>query len=222
MGWTEFVAAFGFFFVSHSAPVRKPIRDRITKKIGSRGFTLAYSALSLAALAWLITAADRAPYVQLWPWASWQPYIPLIVMAPVCLIIALAVARPNPFSFGGANNDAFDPSRPGLVGWIRHPLLVALGLWAGAHIVPNGDLAHVLLFGTFAIFALAGQRLVDRRKQRELGGRWGELDRGRRCGRSLDVKRFGSGFAARFLTAVFLYLILIALHPSLFGASPLP
>jgi uncharacterized membrane protein len=222
MGWTEFVAAFGFFFTSHSVPVRRPIRERIVGWIGGRGFMLAYSALSLAALGWLIVAAGRAPYVQLWPWAPWQPYVPLIVMAPVCLIVALAVARPNPLSFGGANNDAFDPARPGIVGWTRHPLLVALGLWAAAHIVPNGDLAHVLLFGTFAIFALAGQRIVDRRKRREIGARWEELDHARRRGRSLDVRRFGSRFAARLLIAVFLYLGLIAIHPVLFGVSPLP
>ncbi|MCR9121321.1 MAG: NnrU family protein [Phyllobacteriaceae bacterium] len=222
MAWAEFVAAFGFFFVSHSVPVRGPIRERIIEGIGGRGFILAYSLLSLAALGWLIVAAGRAPFVQLWPWAPWQPYVPLIVMPPVCLIVALALARPDPFSFGGANNDAFDPSRPGIVGWTRHPLLVALGLWAGAHIAPNGDLAHVLLFGAFAVFAVAGQRLVDRRKRRELGARWEELDHARRRGRSLDVRRFGPRFAARILFAVVLYLGLIAIHPVLFGVSPLP
>lgn len=47
--------------------------------------------------------------------------------------------------------------------------LWALSLWALAHVVPNGDLAHVILFGNFAAFALLGQRLVDRRRQRDMG-----------------------------------------------------
>ncbi len=222
MGWTEFVAAFAAFFVSHSLPVRRPVRAGIVKRIGSLGFLLAYSALSLAAVAWLIVAANRAPYLQIWPWAPWQPYVPLIVMAPVCLIVALAVARPNPFSFGGTDNERFDPSEPGIVGWSRHPLLIALGLWAAAHIVPNGDLAHVLLFGTFAAFALAGQKLVDRRKRRELGARWEDLDRARRRGRSVTIERLRLGLAVRIIIAVALYVALIAIHPLLFGVYPLP
>src|SRR3546814_17919639 len=93
-------------------------------------------------------------------------------MAVVCLILALAIGRPNPFSFGGTNNAAFDPARPGIVGWIRHPLLAALALWAGAHAFANGTLAHVLMFGIFAAFALVGGPLIDRRRQRDMGPEW--------------------------------------------------
>ena len=96
-------------------------------------------------------------------------------MLPVCLILALAIVRPNPFSFGGARNAKFDPARTGIVRLHRHPLLLALALWATAHAVPHGDLAHVILFGTFAVFAVMGTRLIDRRRQREMGIRWQEL-----------------------------------------------
>ena len=44
-------------------------------------------------------------------------------------------------------------------------------------LVPNGDLAHVILFGTFAGFALLGQRLIDRRKRREMGKALGRFGR---------------------------------------------
>ena len=61
MAWAEFVGAFAAFFLSHSIPVRPPIRRMLDRSLGSRGFTLAYSALSLGVLAWLIGAAARAP-----------------------------------------------------------------------------------------------------------------------------------------------------------------
>lgn len=175
MDWLEFTAAFAAFFVTHSVPLRPSFRPRLQQALGRRGFTLTYSALSLATLGWLIAAAGRAPYVPLWDWAPWQNLVPLIVMLPVCLTLSLAIARPNPFSFGGARNETFDPARPGIVRLHRHPLLLALALWATAHVLPNGDLAHVILFGIFAGFAALGQRLIDRRKRREMGADWDRL-----------------------------------------------
>jgi uncharacterized membrane protein len=113
MGWFEFVAAYVVFFLSHSLPVRPPMRPWLQARLGAFGFTLAYSALSLALLAWLIGAAGRAPFLILWNWAPWQVHVPLIAMGPVCLILVLSTGRPNPFSFGGARNDRFDLASSG-------------------------------------------------------------------------------------------------------------
>jgi uncharacterized membrane protein len=219
MGWGEFIAAFAAFFLTHSIPIRPPVRPWLQARLGRAGFGLAYSALSLGVLAWLIGAAGRAPYVPVWHWAPWQNHVPLAVMLPVFLILALAVARPNPFSFGGARNDRFDPDRPGIVGLTRHPLLLALALWAAAHVVPNGDLAHVILFGTFAAFALLGGPLVDRRKRREMGGDWDRLEAARRA--APPRPESWPLAATRFAAGVALYAVMLWLHPYLFGVSPL-
>ena len=221
MGWMEFLAAFAAFFLSHSVPLRPPVRPWVQAHLGRTGFTLAYSALSLGVLAWLIGAAGRAPFVPLWGWAPWQAHVPLAVMLPVCLVLAFGIARPNPFSFGGARNDRFDPSRPGIVRWMRHPLLVALALWAGAHVVANGDLAHVILFGAFAVFAGLGGRLIDRRKRQEMGEAW---DRLRKAVAGAPVFAWSISLAVvlRALAGLALYGALIWLHPHLFGVSPLP
>lgn len=221
MAWTEFVAAYAVFFLSHAIPVRPPVRPWLTARLGRRGFTLAYSALSLAILGWLITAAERAPYVPLWDWAPWQAHVPLAVMVPVCLILGLSIARPNPFSFGGVHNERFDAARPGIVRWTRHPLLAALALWAGAHIVPNGALAHVILFGGFAAFAALGGRVIDRRKQREMGADWHSLRRAVATA-PLFAPCLSLGGAMRVLASLALYAALLWLHPYLFGVSPLP
>ncbi len=221
MDWIDFAAAFAAFFLTHSLPLRPAIRPRLQQALGPRGFTLTYSALSLAVLAWLVAAAGRAPFVPLWDWAPWQNLVPLAVMLPVCLILSLAVARPNPFSFGGARTATFDPARPGIVRLARHPLLLALALWATAHVVPNGDLAHVVLFGTFAAFAVIGGRLVDRRKRRELGADWGRLRA--EMARSAPIRRLvGHADLLRLVAGLVLYLLLIGLHPWAIGVSPLP
>ncbi len=221
MGWGEYALAFAAFFLTHSVPIRPPVRPWLQARLGRRGFALAYSALSLAVLAWLIAAAGRASYVPLWHWAPWQNHVVLTVMLPVCLILALAIARPNPFSFGGAINESFDPERPGIVRLTRHPLLLALALWAAAHVVANGDLAHAILFGAFAAFALLGMGLVDRRRRREMGKTWDRLDAARRRAPLLPRPVSWSGAVVRVALGAGLYVTLLWLHPWLFGASPL-
>ncbi len=220
MGWAEFAAALAVFFASHAVPVRPPVRPFLVARLGDGGFTAAYSVLSLGVLAWLIAAAGRAPHVPLWGWAPWQNHLVLTVMLPVCLIVALAVGRANPFSFGGAHNDRFDPTRPGIVRLTRHPLLLALALWAGAHALANGNLAHVLLFATFAAFAALGGRLIDRRRRRSMGTAWDRLHAAVQA--APPRPQAWPALAARLAAGLALYAGLIALHPWLFGVSPLP
>lgn len=175
-GWGEFAIALAAFFASHVLPVRPQLRRRLTAIAGGRGFTFGYSALSLLVLAWLVVAAGRAPYVELWPPARWQGWAPKLAMPVACLLLAFGIGAPNPLSFGGNRNDEFDPTRPDIVGVTRHPLLLALALWAASHVVPNGDAAHALLFGLFAAFAVLGMGIIDRRKRRLLGeAKWRSL-----------------------------------------------
>ena len=68
--WGEFLAAFAVFFLSHSIPVRPKVKSRIVAKIGALGFTLLYSALSIAVLTWIISAAGRAPFIEIWAWGT--------------------------------------------------------------------------------------------------------------------------------------------------------
>jgi len=66
MGWSEFALAWIAFFVTHSISLRPLVRPWLQARLGLRGFSIAYSLLSLAALAWLIGAAGRAPFAPLW------------------------------------------------------------------------------------------------------------------------------------------------------------
>lgn len=215
-GWLTFAGIFALFFATHSIPVRPPIKQHLVSYIGAGGFTIAYSVLSLLMLALLIWGAGQAPFVLLWSEAPWHRPIVWVGMFTACLILAVSVGHPNPFSFGGRSNGTFDPSYSGIVCYLRHPLLSALALWAALHVLANGDLAHVLLFGTLSFFALAGQRIVDRRKRRELGPDywarlWSETRRQRRLQQpsSDTVLRIGAGVIA--------YLALGALHPVVIG-----
>ncbi|MEL6646110.1 MAG: NnrU family protein [Pseudomonadota bacterium] len=218
--WAEFAAAFGFFFLSHAVPVRPRVKASLVARIGSHGFGVAYGLLSVSALAWVISAAGRAPYVELWPTYSWQRYAVWGAMLVACQLIAFTLARPNPFSFGGYRNAAFDPARAGLIRAHRHPLLLALALWAGAHLLANGDLVHAIVFGSFAAFALLGGRMIDRRKQREMGEAWQRLWEQTRT--TQQIRLPFSAIALRAGGGVALFALLLSLHQTVIGVSPLP
>lgn len=218
--WTSFVAAFAVFFVSHVLFVRPPLKPVLVRYLGSTVYTLAYSLLSIFILLWLIKASASAPYVELWPFEAWHRHLLLTIMLPVCMIAAFGVARPNPFSFGGARNDLFDPQRAGILKWMRHPLLVAAFVWSFAHMLANGNLAHVLLFGSFALFSILGMKLIDLRKQREMGETWFTLQHQSRASSYKEMGGF-KDVGLRLFGGLVFYVGLLVLHPWFAGVNPI-
>ncbi|MFP4537136.1 MAG: NnrU family protein [Dichotomicrobium sp.] len=228
-GWTEMLAAFGAFFASHMIPARPQIRAWLRARLGAGLYIALYSAISLALVGWLIVAAGRAPYVELWAFAPWQLWAPNIAMPLACLLIGLGAGTINPFSFAGRAPEKFDPANPGIAGLIRYPILWAIVLWALAHMVPNGDLAHVLLFGLFAGFGLAGMAMLDSRRRRQ----WGEDVWAARAANTSLIPlaailagraRLGPALwrPGRIAAGIAVYLMLLLGHRAVIGVSPLP
>ncbi len=232
MDWVEFILAGFLFLGSHRLPTIPGIRRGLVGVMGERGFVASYSLLSLAMLVWLITAAGRAPYVELWSPERWQTWVLLFAVPVACLLIAFSVGVPNPLSFSGGDEQRFDPAKPGAVGFVRHGLLWAFAVWSLAHIVPNGNVAHVSLFGVFALFSLSGMFIIDRRKQQQLGTeRWHELARATSLwpGQSIIAGRWrprlrpiGSDTFIRLAVAIAIFFGALWMHESLIGVNPLP
>jgi len=228
-GWWQPALALALFLLAHRWPTRPAVRTALVARLGERGFTLLYSLLSLILLAWLIAATLGAPVVVLWYYAPWQAWVTVLTMLPACLLIAAAVAAPNPLSFGGARNAAFEPAAPGVAGFCRHPLLLALAFWAGAHIVPNGELATVLLFLPLAAFSLYGMRLIDRRRRAALGkAQWQAMAAGTSLlpGAALLAGRWRPNLRRvpwwRLLLGLAAYGLLLLAHPWVIGVPALP
>ncbi|EEW26057.1 NnrUfamily protein [Rhodobacter ferrooxidans] len=225
--WGGFALAIAAFFASHAVPVRPAVKAWLVARLGRSGFGMAYGLLSLVMLAWVIQAAWAAPFVVLWDQAIWQRWLVNAVMLAAVLLAAFAIGAVNPFSFGGRSS-GFDPERPGIAGVSRHPLLLVLLLWAAAHLLVNGDLAHVLVFAPFAAFAALGMRAIDARNRRI----WGDAEWDR-----LAARTSGWPFAAllggrwkpqsgpgllRLAIGLAVWGGLIWLHPLVIGMPPLP
>lgn len=208
----EFLAALLIFLAAHSIPARPAVRGRFVAVLGERTYLLLYSILSLALLAWLISAAVRAPVVPLWPTELWSYHLALALMLPACWLLVGGLTLPNPLSVS-LSRRSFDPNRPGLAGLVRHPVMWGFALWALVHAIANGDLVSLIMFGGFLAFSLAGMALLDRRRKRQLGEEWNRLQQGgRRWSGNQLLITFGGG--------TLLYLALLALHPLLIGPDP--
>ena len=166
--WLPLIAVLGAFVLSHLVPALPPVRARLIGLFGRCGYFSLYGIVSLLLLLALIHASATAPYIELWPTTDMSLAVPRLVM-PFALILAIAgILAPNPLSMS-LNREAFDPLRPGIVAVVRHPVLWALLIWSLAHIAANGDVGHVVLFGTFAAMSAMSMMSLDRRRQAKLG-----------------------------------------------------
>ncbi|MEO0615815.1 MAG: NnrU family protein [Pseudomonadota bacterium] len=201
------------FVASHIVIARTGLKTWLTAKLGHRGYLAGYSLLSVVLLGWVIAALLAAPRMMLWPAPAWSWGFAAIVSLLGFVLMGIGALTPNPLSVG-FREAGFDPGRPGVVGWVRHPLLLGLTLWAIAHVPANGDWPSLALFGASALFGLLGMRRVSQRKRKQLGPeRWasmtashGHLDR-----RAVVGALAGSAF----------WTIALVAHSSLFGANPL-
>lgn len=222
----EFAAALAIFLLSHAIPARTGLRQRLSAAIGERSYMILYSLLSLVLLAWLISAAARAPFIPLWDLELWHYHVPLALMFPAAMLFVGGAVTPNPLSISFSRRP-WQPARPGLVGITRHPILWSFALWSFAHVVPNGDLVSLIMFGGFGLFAIAGMALVDRRKRRGLGDQWRDMA-GRTSivpfvallqGRASGRWRLGE-LVATLLGGVLVWFALLHLHPLVIGPDP--
>ncbi len=218
----EFALALLVFGAAHTLPAATGLRDRLMARFGRAAYIAAYSALSIALLVWLISAAWRAPYVALWDTSPATTAIPLIAMLPACLLLAGAASRANPLSVSFRGGE-IDPARPGVLAITRHPFLWAFFLWSASHAVANGDVVGMVMFGGFAVFSAAGVRIVEKRARRRMPlDRWeramaistGPLpERLRRAASRRTAFELSSG--------TLLYGLMLWVHPAVFGVDPL-
>ena len=164
----------------------------------------------------------------LWTPAPWMAWIPILAVPVGMILLVAAVTTRNP-SIAGME-DAVRAPQPavGIMTVTRHPLFWGIGIWALAHIPPNGDLASLYLFGSLALLALAGMPMQNHRKAQALGADWGPyamrtsaLPFAAALERRTRIDWRGIGWW-RPLAGLALYAIILGGHRHIFGVSPFP
>lgn len=218
----EFALALIVFLAAHVLPRKTGLRDVLIAKLGRGPYIAGYAILSLALLAWLIAAAWRAPVIPLWSASPVTAALAVAAMLPACVLFLAGALRPNPLSVSFMGGET-DPVRPGLLALTHHPILWAFLLWSGGHLLANGDLVAVILFGGFALFSLIGMRVFERRTRARLDPE--VLARAAAISQGPLVERLRRALSWRTLlelaAALALYVALLHAHPVVIGVDPL-
>ena len=205
--------AMGVFVLSHVVIVRTGLRPALVDRWGERTYLLIYSAFSLVLMGWVIGSVMTADRTLLWATPVWSYWFAAITSAIGFALIGIGALVPNALSVSFVKA-GFDPQRPGIVGWIRHPLIWGLTLWGVAHVPANGDWPSLVLFAGSAVFGLIGVVAIERRLKRRAGPeRWSELTAGRG---HVDQR---SAIAA--VLGLLLWVVSLMLHPTFFRVDPL-
>ncbi|MEM7466254.1 MAG: NnrU family protein [Pseudomonadota bacterium] len=132
--------------------INEGFRDSLSAKLGDGPWKGLYSVISLIGFVLLIYGYGEArqnPTV-LYNSPSWLYYINYFLML---FVFPLFLAANFPGKIKAAT---------------KHPLLAATKIWAFAHLLVNGTLADVLLFGSFLAWAVADRISMKRRTQRPI------------------------------------------------------
>ena len=180
---TLLVAGLVLFIAVHLIPSVVPLRAALIARLGPGPYRGLFSLIAAAGLVFIVWGFARAPFEPLYAAPAWGRQVAMFAV-PVALVLFAAANMPTHIR-----------------AVLRHPMLLGLLLWAIAHLLSNGDLRSVVLFGGFAGFAVLDLVSAMARDQRL------STDKAPRL--AMDAVAIVSGLAAAGLLAVF--------HAALFG-----
>lgn len=213
------------FFLFHLFLSWHPIRRRLIQTLGDKKFVGVYATVVAIPFAAIFAGWIYRPFIPLWEPGDWTRWIPLVTMPFAFVLLVAGYTTKNPATVG--QEAAIEAGPTGVTTITRHPALWGFALWALGHILPNGDLASLLLFGSFAALAILGMLHIDRRRARALGERW------RRFAEATSIVPFVailrgrckldlSGLWWRALLGLASYVLMLLAHEWELGVSPFP
>ena len=175
------------FLGVHSFTTFRGVRARLVARLGEGPYKGLYSlgsAVGFGLIIWGFSRYRAEGLIQVWDPPVWTRHLTITLMWFAFVALAATYAGPGRIK-----------------GWLRHPMLNAVKIWALAHLVANGDAGGMLLFGAFLVWA-GYDRIALKRRGDAGAPRLASFTRG-------DAIALGVGSLA--------YAAMIFLHPTLIG-----
>ena len=122
-------------------------RAAMDRRMGRRA-KLVFSALLLLSLAFIIIGYRGAAVVPVYTPPEWGVHVVNLLMLPAIALFGLGSSKST------------------LRARLRHPQLWGFTLWSALHLLVNGDLASVVMWGVFIVWALSEMQLINAREPR--------------------------------------------------------
>jgi uncharacterized membrane protein len=170
----DLIAACAYFLLIHFGVSGTRLRDALTGRLGEGPYRGLFSLASIAGIAWVTYAYRRAPLIATWGFLAGLRPLAWVLVFIAFLFAAIGILTPSPTQVGMESR--LDPAAArGMVRITRHPFLWGVGLWAATHLIINGDVASLLLFGTMLLLALGGTAAIDAKRRRKYPEQWAKF-----------------------------------------------
>jgi uncharacterized membrane protein len=136
------------FFGVHTVTTQRAARARLIGSLGERGYFIGYSLVSAAGLAliiWGFANYRATSWINVWNPPTAMKHIAVGLMLPAVIMVVASYIRGRIYTT------------------LKHPMLTGIKLWAAAHLLANGDLGSIILFGSFLAWAVFDRITLKRR-----------------------------------------------------------
>jgi uncharacterized membrane protein len=154
MGLAVMILGLVLFLGIHVLPAQRELRGRLVGAMGEGSYKLVYALVSLLGIvliAWGFGHYRAAGMIDVWEGAV-SPrtlvilkHITIALMLPAVILVVAAYLRGRIYKA------------------VKHPMLAGVKLWAAAHLLANGDLGSIILFGSFLGWAVFDRISLKRR-----------------------------------------------------------
>lgn len=137
-GLAILVAGLVVFIGAHVFVTMRDQRAALIGRIGEgpyKGLLALASVISLILIGYGFGEYRATDWIDVWYPPRWTFYITELLMWPASIFVVAAYIRGNIWRT------------------LKHPMLVGVKTWAVAHLISNGDLGSILLFGSFLLWA---------------------------------------------------------------------
>lgn len=182
------------FLGIHSLNIVTPgQRNLLATRFGVGKWKLIYSITSIIGFVLIIQGYSEARADPIWVWVppAGLSHLVLLLTVPAFILLAATYVPHNRIKAK-----------------LGHPMLAAVKIWALSHLLANGSLADIILFGSFLIWAIVGFAVL--RKRDRIAGNTRAPGTGKADGITILAGLAGWGVFAFFL------------HTLLIGVNPLP
>jgi uncharacterized membrane protein len=139
MGLLVMILGLVLFLGVHTLTTQRELRASVIASTGEGGYKIGYALASVAGLAlivWGFAHYRATGWIDVWYPPRALKHLTVALMLPAVILVVAAYIRGRIYTT------------------VKHPMLTGIKLWAASHLLANGDLGSIILFGSFLGWAV--------------------------------------------------------------------
>jgi uncharacterized membrane protein len=148
VGLLVMILGLALFLGAHTFTTQRELRAKAIAATGESIYKMGYALVSLAGLAlvvWGFAQYRATGWIEIWSPPTALKHLNVALMLPAVILVVAAYLRGRIYTA------------------VKHPMLAGVKLWAFGHLLANGDLGGIILFGSFLGWAVYDRISLKRR-----------------------------------------------------------